>query len=234
MKKQILSLTYLLFSVLIFAQSPSLLSYQAVVRNDDGNLVGNKEIGISISIIKDSLTGQVAYTETQNPMTNENGLFSIEIGKETGFNQIDWSTGTFYLKTEIDPAGGANYSISAVSQLLSVPFSLYANKATELNSTTVRVLAQNEWINLFPVKVDWGVWTISARAHGFGFTEKYQEWRFIIGDNVENIYLQEVSNFGNSESTAELRLQDGYLQGRWTGIIGGGPFCAFKITYSSL
>ncbi|MFT6843268.1 MAG: hypothetical protein ACJASR_002044, partial [Psychroserpens sp.] len=70
------------------------------------------------------------YVETQTPTTNVNGLVSLEIG--TGivisgdFTTIDWSTDSYFIKTETDPAGGTTYTITGTSQLMSVPFALYA------------------------------------------------------------------------------------------------------------
>jgi hypothetical protein len=68
------------------------------------------------------------YVEKQTPSTNANGLVTIEIGGGTVisgiFSTIDWSTGTYSVKTETDPTGGTAYSISGTSQLLSVPYAL--------------------------------------------------------------------------------------------------------------
>ena len=66
-------------------------------------------------------------------MTNENGLVTLEIGGGTPvigtFAGIDWSTGVFFIKTEIDLSGGASYSIEGTSQLLSVPYALHSKNA---------------------------------------------------------------------------------------------------------
>jgi hypothetical protein len=102
------------------------MSYQAVVRDAVSKLVTNQPVGMRISILQGSASGATIYTETQTPSTNANGLISIEIGNGTGFDVIDWSTGPYFIKTETDPAGGTNYSISGTSQILSVPFALYS------------------------------------------------------------------------------------------------------------
>jgi len=108
------------------AQSPQKMSYQAVVRNSSDKLVVNKVVGVKISILQGSATGTAVYTETQTPTTNANGLISIEIGGGTGFDQIDWSKGPYFVKTETDPTGSTNYTITGTSQLLSVPYALHA------------------------------------------------------------------------------------------------------------
>jgi hypothetical protein len=131
--KQLLSLSVALFlAMMVIAQSPQKLSYQAVVRNAQGKLVANATVGIRFSILKGSPTGTAVYSETMTKATNVNGLVSVEIGTDTAsgyFNAIDWSQGPYYLKNETDPAGGTNFTISGVSQLLSVPYALYAEKA---------------------------------------------------------------------------------------------------------
>jgi uncharacterized delta-60 repeat protein len=51
------------------------------------------------------------------------------------FSSIDWSNGPYYLKREVDPAGGTNYTISGTSEFLSVPYAMYATIAdTVLNA----------------------------------------------------------------------------------------------------
>ena len=58
-----------------------------------------------------------------------NVLVSIEIGGGSGFNTIDWANGPYFIETKTDPAGGTNYTITGTSQLLSVPYALYAANA---------------------------------------------------------------------------------------------------------
>jgi len=118
-----------------FAQSPQKMSYQCVVRNSSGALVANQAVGMKISILQGSATGTVVFSETYspNPQTNANGLVTIEIGGGTtvtgSFSGINWASGPFFLKTETDPAGGTSYTITGTSQLLSVPYALYAKTA---------------------------------------------------------------------------------------------------------
>jgi hypothetical protein len=119
----------------LFAQAPQKMSYQCVIRNSDGNLVANQSVGIRITILQGTPLGTVVYQETYspNPQTNSNGLVSIEIGGGipiTGtFSAINWAAGPYFLKTETDPTGGTTFTISGTSQLLSVPYSLYAKTA---------------------------------------------------------------------------------------------------------
>ncbi len=109
-----------------FSQSPEKMSYQAVVRDNSNNLVTNTVVGMQINILQGSTTVTVLYIETQTPTTNGNGLVTMEIGSGTGFDTISWTSGPYFIKTETDPTGGTNYTITGTSQLLSVPYALYA------------------------------------------------------------------------------------------------------------
>jgi hypothetical protein len=129
MKRLFTIIAAVLLTAIIWAQSPQKMSYQAVVRNSNDDLVRNQVVGMQISILQGSPTGTPVYVETQTPTSNINGLVSIEIGGATGFNSIDWSDGPYYIKTETDPSGGTNYTITGVSQLLSVSYAFFANTA---------------------------------------------------------------------------------------------------------
>lgn len=125
-------LTLLLLSALVWAQSPQKMSYQAVVRDNNNNLVVKRPVGVKMSVLKGSEKGNVVYSElfSPNPETNANGLLTLEIGGGTPvsgtFSEIDWSKGPFFVRTEIDPSGGSNYTVTGTSPLLSVPFALHA------------------------------------------------------------------------------------------------------------
>lgn len=126
----------LLVSTSIFAQTPEKLSYQAVIRDSDDVLIANTQVGMQISILEGSTNGTVVYSETQTPTTNNNGLVSIEIGTGADFAAIDWSNGTYFIKTETDPSGGSDYSITGASQLLSVPYALNAKTTDAIPTGT--------------------------------------------------------------------------------------------------
>ena len=80
MKRVLTFCVAILFTLGLFAQAPSRMSYQAVIRNSSNSLVTNSAVGMRISILQTSATGNAVYVETQTPVTNANGLASIEIG----------------------------------------------------------------------------------------------------------------------------------------------------------
>ena len=133
MKKLFTIIAAVLLTASLFAQSPEKMSYQAVVRNSSQELVVNQSIGMQISILQNSENGSAAYVERHFPATNANGLVTLEIGTGTivsgNFTTIDWANGPYFIKIETDLNGGANYSISGTSQLLSVPYALHAKTA---------------------------------------------------------------------------------------------------------
>lgn len=130
MKNLIFILTVLLISSAIFAQSPQTIKYQAVVRDVAGVVLANKNVAFKISILKGAVTGNSVYSEQHKKTTNAFGLVDLEIGKGTSqsdtFSAIDWGSGTYFLKVELDPTGGTSFVIMGTSQLLSVPYALYS------------------------------------------------------------------------------------------------------------
>ena len=127
MKKTIFLLC-MLTSIFASAQIAEKISYQAIIRDASGELVTSSEVGLKISILQNAFSEEV-YAETHVTQTNQNGLVSLQIGAgETldDFSEIDWPNGPYFIKVETDITGGANYSITSISELLSVPYALYA------------------------------------------------------------------------------------------------------------
>jgi formylglycine-generating enzyme required for sulfatase activity len=123
------------------AQAPQKFSYQSVIRNAGNQLVANQSVGIKISILQGSASGAAVYAEAHSPLTNANGLATLEIGGGTvlsgNFATINWASGPYFVKTETDLNGGSNYTIASTTQLLSVPYALYAAKAPDQQQLTV-------------------------------------------------------------------------------------------------
>ena len=130
MKKIVLIAVLVLGTHLVSAQAPEKMSYQAIVRNATGQLLTNQNVAVRVSVLQGSSVGTVVYSERVSGLTNANGLLSLEIGSGTvlsgTFSSINWGSNSYYLKTETDPAGGTSYTIVGTSQLLSVPYALYA------------------------------------------------------------------------------------------------------------
>ncbi len=130
MKKLISIFTLLCFAIIAQAQAPQKMTYQSVIRNSSNALITNTAVGMRISVLQTTATGSSVYTETQNLTTNANGLATLQIGNGTAvsgsFASINWANGPYFIKTEVDPSGGTNYTITGTAELLSVPYALYS------------------------------------------------------------------------------------------------------------
>ncbi len=140
MKRFILFLSGIIIATAILAQAPQGISHQAVMRDAENNLVVESPIGLQVSILQGAHDGVAVYVETHDLMTNQNGLISYVIGAGAPvagvFEEIDWSAGPYWLKTEADPTGGGHYTISGVTQFLSIPYSIYAAFAEHAETFT--------------------------------------------------------------------------------------------------
>jgi hypothetical protein len=132
-------LTLLVFLTTIFAataQAPPVINYQGIARNPAGNAITFKNIKLRLSIHDGTATGAVVYSETRAIQTNAFGLFTVGIGSTgaesaTGtITGVNWGSGGKFLQVEIDPEGGNSFTSMGTSQLLSVPYALFAGSSS--------------------------------------------------------------------------------------------------------
>lgn len=128
-------------SAISFAQVPQGFKYQAVVRNAGNTILTNQAVGIRMTIQQGSIGGASVYSETFAVTTNAYGLVNLEIGSGTvlsgTFATIDWSNAPYFIETAIDVAGGNAYVVMGTSQLMSVPYALYAKEAETVTNDQV-------------------------------------------------------------------------------------------------
>jgi hypothetical protein len=145
--KKIITLSLLLVSILTFAQVPQGISYQAIALNNSGNPVVSSNVGIRLSILDNSASGTVLYTETHTKTTNAQGLFNLVIGQGTAtsgtFSTINWKTNSKFLKVEMDIAGGTNYVLVGATQLLSVPYAMAADSLITSAGEAITLVSPN-------------------------------------------------------------------------------------------
>jgi len=118
------------------SQTPQSFKYQAVARDINGDVLVNQNIGIRINILEGTAAGPSVYLEIHSVNTNQLGLFSINIGMGTtgdDFSTINWGMNSYFIKTEMDPAGGSAYVLMGISQLLSVPYALYSENTANVD-----------------------------------------------------------------------------------------------------
>ena len=132
MKKIFLTaITFFALTTGAWAQSPEAFKYQSVVRDASQIAIPNQAVGMRLTILQGSATGTIVYQETYTPTTNAYGLVNLEIGTGTvvgagTFATIDWANGPYFIETAFDATGGTTYLVMGTSQLLSVPYALYA------------------------------------------------------------------------------------------------------------
>ena len=126
----LLLILFCIHSINTKSQTPQAISYQAIARDNAGNLIVNQNISLRFSIHDATAAGTIVYQETQSMTTNALGLFTANIGQGTvvsgSFATIDWGGGSKFIQVEMDAAGGASYVDMGTQQMLSVPYALNA------------------------------------------------------------------------------------------------------------
>jgi hypothetical protein len=142
MKKHIaLILIIVLSSVQLTAQSPQGFNYQATVRNNAGELLVNQNANFQFTIVQGSPTGTSLYVESHTTQSDDLGQVVLRVGQGStlsgDFSQIDWSLGSYYLAIELDTGNG--YVSMGTTQLLSVPYALYADTAGNVEALQTQI-----------------------------------------------------------------------------------------------
>ena len=139
------------------AQAPQGFNYQATVRNSAGYLIINTNVYFKFNVIQGSDTSVPIFTETHYVPTDDLGQVNLVIGQGTAnlgsFSALDWSLGSYYLGIELDTGNG--YLAMGTTQLLSVPYALYAENSGNATSATPNleaVLAENNSANNQQIK----------------------------------------------------------------------------------
>ena len=174
MKKLILLLIAMMLGLMAFAQAPLSFNYQAVVRDLTGSVLVDKEVSFRVSILSGSTSGTLVYREIHSEeSTNEFGLVELEIGKGSAsmgaFSDITWGDNTYFLKIEIDPEGGSTWEEIGTTQLVSVPYALYArssdfecinNRPTTLEGYGITDAVSQASVDVLKQKIDKISWIL--------------------------------------------------------------------------
>lgn len=138
MKKIIVAVLAIIFNFQLstfnslFAQAPQGFTYQAAVRDAQGRAVAGRQVTVRIALVQGTALGTESYAELHQPTTDAAGLFTITVGQGTALTNctmdacVDWAAGTWFLRSQVDPEGGQNFTLSTTQQLMSVPYALYA------------------------------------------------------------------------------------------------------------
>lgn len=115
-----------------YAQAPQGFTYQAAVRDAQGRAVAGRQVTVRIALVQGTALGTESYAEMHQPTTDAAGLFTITVGQGTALTNctmeacVDWAAGPWFLRSQVDPEGGQNFTLSTSQQLMSVPYALYA------------------------------------------------------------------------------------------------------------
>ena len=142
--KKLLSILLLFACHIAQSQTvPQGINYQAVALDQSGqpipgiDIVGrpidDAEIGVRISIIENLPTGNILYQEEHEVLTDLYGMFNLVIGQGLQvsvdpFSSINWQ-GDKFLQVELSIENDGEFVLSAVQQLMSVPYAFLAENA---------------------------------------------------------------------------------------------------------
>ena len=126
---QIVAIVLALSTMTATAQTDG-FSYQAVVRNAAGELVSNSQVGLRLTLTAGQ-NGKVVYQETHAQKTNSFGVLSVTVGAGTpadgqSLSNVNWASGDVWMRVEVDPRGGSEYTDLGATKLQSVPYAYYA------------------------------------------------------------------------------------------------------------
>ena len=194
------------------AQAPQGFNYQATVRNSAGDLIINTNVYFKFNVIQGSDTSVPIFTETHYVPTDDLGQVNLVIGQGTAntgvFSALDWSLGSYYLGIELDTGNG--YLAMGTTQLLSVPYALYAENSGNSTPTTPNleaVLAENNSANNQQIK-DLQNPTEAQDA----VTKNYAETQFYSQSEVDALIANlqsQIDDLDTDNSSGSITDQDG-------------------------
>lgn len=116
-------------------QVPQSFNYQAILRNAQGDIIPNRTVDLRFSIQDSIPNGQDIYVELAiGKISDQFGLINSSVGNNTpivgNFSSINWGNHDKYLKVELDLRDGNGFNTMGTSQLLSVPYALYAGNGS--------------------------------------------------------------------------------------------------------
>jgi len=137
-------LSFVIFSTGLLAQAPLSFNYQAVLRDDAGQVMASEEVNVEITIIKGDAEGSAVFSETHQTQTNEFGLINLQIGSVNSLEDVEWGIDEYFIEVSVngDPMG--------ISQLLSVPYALHSRTSEDAFSGDYEDLENKPDLEGFP------------------------------------------------------------------------------------
>ena len=141
-------LIWILWAVVLFstvdlcAQTVKGIPYQTVVRDAEGNPMGDQGVTVRFYIQR-TLSSRadaeplLLYSETHTTVSDANGLVTLQVGEgeplEGSFDAVDW-WGKISVKIELELTGSGEALFTTTQELASVPYALSAENALLIKS----------------------------------------------------------------------------------------------------
>jgi hypothetical protein len=210
MKKIISTLLVCLVTIgFTFAQAPSIFKYQAVVRNNAGGILATQLVKFRITLLRGNTSGTASFIEQHTTATNQFGIANLEIGNGSSqvgsIDTIQWGKTDYFIKIELDPTGTSGYTEMGTTQLLSVPYAMYANTA----GNVPQIIAGKSSGGLAPVIVSGSGFTVthvSTGVYDVNFSTPFNTIPTIVGYAFINSAEFNISNI----TINGMRIQTGH------------------------
>jgi hypothetical protein len=219
--KRLILLVFSIFLSYSIAIAQDGINYQGAATDGNGDELTNQNITLRASVLSVSASGNLEWEETHSATTDQFGLFNVVIGQgtnttngaTTNFDDMDWGSGNHFLKIEMDATGGTNYAMIGTTQMMSVPYALYA-KSAGIDYDSISNLLSNDSTFITNVGGSGGVlgsdWTFPEGLYGEGVI-----WDFnISGDYTvpvgKNLYITHYFTPGYGELAIDgITVRDG-------------------------
>ena len=136
-KRSLIAISIIFFQLNSYSQNG--LNFQGVARSSNNVILASQSISLRLSILQGSANGNVEYSEIRKTTTNAQGLFSVVIGDEDAastignFSNINWKNTPKYLKIELDPNAGNNFTTIGTTQFQYVAYAQFAKSVDAIN-----------------------------------------------------------------------------------------------------
>ena len=205
--------------LLIMAQAPQGFTYQGVATDNNGFELQYQTISIQASILSSSATGTTVWQETHTTTTDTFGLFNVTIGEGTStnsgssatFSEIDWGAAAHFMKVEIDVNGASNYVHVGTSQMMSVPYALYAENANNINMDSITGFLTND--SAFMAEV--ANIGLNSNTTSVGLSEFNNNFDIIT--TIPNLFDQAPSGIGANYLITSDNSENIYVAGNYNG-----------------
>ena len=132
-------LSFMLLGQILYAQNvPNGMKYQAVARDQKGQVLADRNLELRISLYSDAVEREVNYTEVHNVVTNALGLFSLSVGEgkatKGSFEKIPWSTAEIWMEVAVLDEDADDFVVLSDTRMLSVPYAFHAATAGALST----------------------------------------------------------------------------------------------------